>query len=185
MWSTCLITLSVFNILASGAQVGQDIPGEANTTISLSPQHPVVSDSAEACAGYQSIVTVGTPAGKLPATKLDRASETGSDGVSTSDSLTYLVGSRVETTLSTNSTTVINNATISPTSSSMQPSNTRPCNGYVELCERNYTNITYVAAHNSPFMRAGSVASNQALPVTIQLNDGIRMRKSSGMVSLY
>ncbi|EEQ88075.1 uncharacterized protein BDCG_03195 [Blastomyces dermatitidis ER-3] len=54
------------------------------------------------------------------------------------------------------------------------PTNTRPCNGYSEFCERKYSNITNVAAHNSPFVRQGNIASNQNLPVTIQLNDGVR-----------
>lgn len=57
------------------------------------------------------------------------------------------------------------------------PTNTQPCNGYVEFCTRSYGNITYVAAHNSPFVRENNVASNQNLEVTEQLNDGIRMCK--------
>ena len=32
------------------------------------------------------------------------------------------------------------------------PTNTQPCNGYLEFCERSYSNITYVAAHNFPFL---------------------------------
>jgi hypothetical protein len=62
-------------------------------------------------------------------------------------------------------------------SSSAQPTNTQPCNGHVQFCDRKFSNITMVAAHNSPFVRAGNAASNQALDVTTQLNDGIRMRK--------
>lgn len=54
------------------------------------------------------------------------------------------------------------------------PSNTQPCNNYVELCNRKYSNITQVAAHNSPFYRQNNVARNQDYPVTSQLNDGIR-----------
>ena len=55
--------------------------------------------------------------------------------------------------------------------------NTRPCNGHPEFCNRRYSNITMVAAHNSPFSKPGNAASNQALSVTSQLNDGIRMCK--------
>ncbi|KAK2839163.1 hypothetical protein FQN49_006409 [Arthroderma sp. PD_2] len=55
------------------------------------------------------------------------------------------------------------------------PTNTRPCNGYPEFCARSYSNITQVAAHNSPFVRPGNIASNQELEVVTQLNDGIRM----------
>jgi len=61
------------------------------------------------------------------------------------------------------------------TSSSARPTNTQPCNGYPELCSRRYSNITMVAAHNSPFDIQGNIGSNQALDVTTQLNDGIRM----------
>lgn len=49
------------------------------------------------------------------------------------------------------------------------------CNNYPEFCNRTYGNITEVSAHNSPFVRANNAAANQALDVTTQLNDGIRM----------
>lgn len=61
------------------------------------------------------------------------------------------------------------------TSTSAKPTNTQPCNGYVEFCKRKYSNITMVAAHNSPFVRPGNSGSNQELPVGTQLNDGIRL----------
>jgi len=61
------------------------------------------------------------------------------------------------------------------TSSTATPSNTQPCNGYPEFCSRKYSNITMVVAHNFAFVRKGNAASNQALTVTYQLNDGIRM----------
>ncbi|ODA80229.1 hypothetical protein RJ55_03187 [Drechmeria coniospora] len=53
--------------------------------------------------------------------------------------------------------------------------NTQACNGHVEFCTRKYSNITFVAAHNSPFVRPGNSASNQQLDVTTQLDDGIRL----------
>jgi hypothetical protein len=59
-------------------------------------------------------------------------------------------------------------------SSSTHSTNT-PCNGYPSFCNRKYSNVTMVAAHNSPFIAPGNVASNQYLNVTTQLNDGIRM----------
>jgi hypothetical protein len=99
-----------------------------------------------------------------------------STGVSTTSSATQtvLVGSGQSTT-SLNGTTTAANAT--STSTAALPSNTVPCNGFPELCQRQYSNITHVAAHNSPFVRPGNIASNQALDVETQLNDGIRMRK--------
>jgi hypothetical protein len=66
------------------------------------------------------------------------------------------------------------NATASSTSSAAEPTNTTPCNNYAEFCNRKYSNITMVCAHNSPFVMPGNAASNQDLPVTAQLNDGIR-----------
>ncbi|KAM5463063.1 hypothetical protein MauCBS54593_007722 [Microsporum audouinii] len=93
----------------------------------------------------------------------------------TSDSYTLLVGSHTTSTVTVNETTLSGNATATETSREPQPSNTRPCNGYPEFCARSYGNITHVAAHNSPFVRPGNIASNQELEVVTQLNDGIRM----------
>ncbi|KAJ5587827.1 uncharacterized protein N7459_003592 [Penicillium hispanicum] len=91
----------------------------------------------------------------------------------TSDSLTVLVGGAGTTTLGNSSM----NATASTTSTATATPviNTRPCNNYVEFCQRKYSNITMVAAHNSPFVRKGNAAANQDLTVTDQLNDGVRM----------
>lgn len=92
-----------------------------------------------------------------------------------SESRTVLQGTKSPTISAVNGT-VIQNATASAssTSSSAQPTNTRPCNNYAEFCNRKYSNITMVSAHNSPFDVPGNLASNQDLPVTIQLNDGVR-----------
>lgn len=87
---------------------------------------------------------------------------------STSSTRTLLVGGTA--TSSGNSST-----TASSTTTAAQPTNTVPCNGYPEFCTRPYSNITHVAAHNSPFVRPGNLASNQELPVLSQLNDGVRM----------
>lgn len=92
---------------------------------------------------------------------------------STSHSITLLQGSArtspLDSTATSNST-----ATVS-TSTSAAPTNTQPCNNYPEFCTRKYSNITYIGAHNSPFVNPNSAAANQALRVTKQLNDGIRM----------
>ncbi|PYH41105.1 PI-PLC domain-containing protein [Aspergillus saccharolyticus JOP 1030-1] len=65
--------------------------------------------------------------------------------------------------------------TSSSTATSSAGANSQPCNGYTEFCERKYSNITMVTAHNSPFVKKNNVASNQAYPVRTQLEDGIRM----------
>ena len=70
------------------------------------------------------------------------------------------------------------NRTLTPTgtqSAPALPSNTQPCNNYVEFCNRKYSNITEVCAHNSPFTRARNIARNQEYGVTQQLNDGVRV----------
>ncbi|KIW42459.1 uncharacterized protein PV06_06008 [Exophiala oligosperma] len=94
-----------------------------------------------------------------------------SSSSSSSPTATVLSGSP-KTTSASNST-ASRNAT--STSTSILPTNTAPCNGHPSFCQRKYSNITQVAAHNSPFVRAGNLASNQELDVTTQLNDGIRM----------
>jgi len=110
------------------------------------------------------------------ATDLSSALASASNGSSTTDNSTsatqtLLVGGTATTTFA-NATS---NGTASSTSSSVQPTNTVPCNGNSEFCQRSYSNITHIGAHNSPFVRPGNLASNQALEVTSQLNDGIRM----------
>ncbi|KAF9741273.1 hypothetical protein PMIN06_012351 [Paraphaeosphaeria minitans] len=59
-------------------------------------------------------------------------------------------------------------------SSRPRPSNTRPCNGHAEFCNRKLSNVTMVVAHNSPFVVPHNAASNQVYPVLNQLEDGIR-----------
>ncbi|CAK39799.1 hypothetical protein CBS63078_4514 [Aspergillus niger] len=89
---------------------------------------------------------------------------------SSSQSLTLLVGGQTGGVNGTNATT-----TATSTASSTPVVNTQPCNGHAEFCARKYSNITMVAAHNSPFVKPGNAAANQALKVTAQLDDGIRM----------
>ncbi|KAH6655878.1 PLC-like phosphodiesterase [Truncatella angustata] len=47
------------------------------------------------------------------------------------------------------------------------------CNGNAALCDRKYSNVTFVGAHNSPFVGA-LPTQNQLSDVTAQLNKGIR-----------
>jgi len=75
-----------------------------------------------------------------------------------------LLGTRVQST-----------ANATGTQSAPGPSNTVPCNGYPEFCNRKYSNITMITAHNSPFDIPNNVASNQEFGVLAQLNDGVRM----------
>ncbi|CUS07856.1 unnamed protein product [Tuber aestivum] len=59
--------------------------------------------------------------------------------------------------------------------SAPEPASTQPCNLHAEFCTRRYSDITYIGAHGSPFVKEYSLADNQNLDVKAQLNDGIRM----------
>lgn len=90
----------------------------------------------------------------------------------------------------TNSTISTNSTSRSTSTTSAPPKNTRACNLHPEFCTRRYSNITYVAAHNSPFVNANNAAANQLLPVSNQLDDGVRMlqgqthyNSSTGVIS--
>ena len=115
--------------------------------------------------------SVSAPASSMGAVNIS-GSTTSEPSASTS--ITLLVGSQKTGTL--NGTTSAN-ATASQSSSVAETTNTTPCNGHPSFCSRSYSNITYIAAHNSPFSRPGNAASNQELDVEYQLEDGIRMRK--------
>lgn len=136
-----------------------------------------VSDAATPTGTYQSITSTvtlgsghGTVVGSHTLTGSDATATTASNTTS-SNSVTVLGGT--QTLNGTANATM----TASASASSSPVVNTQPCNGYPEFCARNYSNITVVAAHNSPFVQSGSVAANQALEVEDQLNDGIRMCK--------
>lgn len=47
------------------------------------------------------------------------------------------------------------------------------CNGYSELCDRKYSNITFIGSHNSAF-NGTSPADNQLTSVADQLAQGVR-----------
>ncbi|KAL9001165.1 MAG: hypothetical protein Q9169_000349 [Polycauliona sp. 2 TL-2023] len=96
-----------------------------------------------------------------------------SSSAGSSTSATLLQGS-VQPSPPANGTATANSTSTS-TSTSEQPTNTQPCNNYPELCGRKYSNITQVAAHNSPFVAPNNAASSQALNVIQQLDDGVRM----------
>ncbi|KAF2036727.1 PLC-like phosphodiesterase [Setomelanomma holmii] len=88
-----------------------------------------------------------------------------SSSFTSTEDLTAIVGLIPSTTRATATST---------TSRLPEPSNTRPCNGYAEFCERKFSNISMVVAHNSPFVKPHNAASNQVNPVIDQLDDGVR-----------
>ncbi|GAA6004902.1 hypothetical protein JCM11491_002273 [Sporobolomyces phaffii] len=54
------------------------------------------------------------------------------------------------------------------------------CNGHAEFCDRKYSNVSIIGAHNSYGVSAGSIAANQNYTVETQLNNGIRMLQVQG-----
>lgn len=87
--------------------------------------------------------------------------------------LAIFVGALSEALAETTTVTVVEGTTTYVDSPS--PTATQLCNGHASFCTRSYGNITYVGAHNSPFVKENNVASNQNLDVTQQLTAGIRM----------
>jgi hypothetical protein len=142
--------------LAAFAQSENTLLGTNSATAAAS--RLAVGDVAQTTnvtyVSYASTITLSSSA----------ASATGNATNGTSTSITELIG-----------TTSTSNSTASSTSTAARPTNTQPCNGYVELCDRSYSNVTFVAAHNFPFTTKNNAARNQELGVTDQLNDGIRM----------
>lgn len=188
-WTAYLLALCLGGISPSHAQDDESDSGPSGLTLtnSLFTLDGTLTSEAQTPTGdYQSYSTTITlsgdgstvSSGTMTDSGSAMATQTGSNSSSTyttsSNSVTVLVGG-MQTTVIGNAST---SASISPSSSpsSSPVVNTQPCNGYPELCARKYSNITMVAAHNSPFARPGNVAANQVLDVTTQLNDGIRMR---------
>ncbi|KAF1845442.1 PLC-like phosphodiesterase [Cucurbitaria berberidis CBS 394.84] len=104
------------------------------------------------------------PSGSPLTTSAPRSQNATATSSSTTADVTVIVGPSASTNGNASATT----------SARARPSNTRPCNGHVEFCDRKFSNISMVVAHNSPFVRPRNAASNQVYPVLNQLNDGIR-----------
>jgi hypothetical protein len=99
-----------------------------------------------------------------------------SSGTATGTSVTQ----SVQTTTHQNVTQIAGSShTGTATSSAPAVSNTVPCNNYPEFCNRKYSNITEVCAHNSAFSIKNNAASNQVLSIVDQLDDGVRMSMHS------
>ncbi|KAF2736363.1 PLC-like phosphodiesterase [Polyplosphaeria fusca] len=142
-----IITLTGSNQVSSG--------GDARPTLSLSD-----FDGSSFATGTMS--RLSSDSGATNAT-----ASTSAPSSSEEDPLT-LIGGRTPTVVS-------GNMTVTATTQAPQPTNTQPCNNYPEFCNRKYSNITEVCAHNSPFVRRNNAGANQAYGVTQQLDDGIRM----------
>lgn len=133
------------------------------STITLS------SSSAELAYGSMS----SSSSSSMASNTTQSSNVTMSSTSSTSTDSQTLLGGTVQATSTMLNGTSSTNAT--STSTAPTATNTQPCNSYAEFCGRKYSNITYVAAHNSAFDVTGNAASNQKYGSIAQLNDGIRL----------
>lgn len=162
------------------AQVASDIPPSASvasgTSISNLGGDLFPTGSDVSYLSYNTTSTLNGTTGIFQTTiaVANASASPSTTEPTTSTSLTFLQGSVRSSSMASNGT-MTGNSTASQTSSSALPTNTQACNNYPEFCSRKYSNITYVAAHNSPFAVPNNAASNQELGVIDQLNDGIRM----------
>lgn len=73
---------------------------------------------------------------------------------------------------------------ISPLLFLISAAQARNCNGHAELCGRRYSNISFVGAHDSPFV--GPLPSdNQGISVTEQLQRGYRFLQGQTHIDDY
>ena len=165
-------SLYASGILLSGANtVGSSVSNLGGDDIPTGSDVSYISYSTTITQNSSTVILATTFAA-ANGSVLSNASFTRSSSTSTSISLLRGTKGASATTSSSNSTS---NSTASRTSTGAGPTNTQPCNNYPEFCSRSYSNITFVAAHNSPFVNPNNAAANQQLPVLNQLNDGIRM----------
>jgi hypothetical protein len=146
-----------------------------------------MSSAASSSSGSGTVTNTGTTAISSIAAQLTeiptdpRATYPSADVTSTlasSGNATAGLSSTNQTASSSSSSaareTFLHGSSVASSSSHAPTSGSARCNGYAEFCDRKYSNVTYVVAHNSPFHRAHNAASNQDFDVTTQLDNGIR-----------
>ncbi|KAI9754679.1 MAG: hypothetical protein M4579_004584 [Chaenotheca gracillima] len=150
-------------------------------TLTGSPKTASSASQSVPTGSYVSYTTTVTePSGSAFTSTGSRSVSGGGSGLVESGSgvTTSTRGSRtiVEGTVpATPSNSASASASGGNSSTLVPPPNIQGCNLFPQFCNRTYSNITEVCAHNSMFDSPGDAASNQELPVTTQLNDGIRM----------
>jgi hypothetical protein len=181
-----LIWLQLLVALGAGAQ--QTTETSAGTKSSASSTSST-SSSSEAL-GFTFTNSFSTIETTIPETQFTdsrytyatdnrQSTVTGTITFSSESSTGASVTQSSHTTQQKNATDIIAGSSHTATTTNSAPiaSNTVPCNNYPEFCNRTYSNITEVCAHNSAFSIKNNAASNQELGIVDQLNDGIRMSK--------
>ncbi|KAI1614125.1 PLC-like phosphodiesterase [Exophiala viscosa] len=183
----CCHFLSLVGLSSLALQISAQSTSQSESSTNSSAATSTAADYATSGITYidgSTTITFGTTSDYATISDLSSAMATanGTTTASSGNSTVTSTSSATATTLhgTAQMTTSLNgtatrNLTASSTSSAATATNTVPCNGYAEFCQRKFSNITHVAAHNSPFIRSGNLAANQQLDVTTQLNDGIRM----------
>jgi hypothetical protein len=149
------------------ARASTSSSSSANTVLDYSEQTSFAASLTEIPTGNRatyytaSITNSFSTYSTINATAITSINHNGTNSTSAAVS----ISSATQTTLA---------GTLTKSSSSSTPTSGAKCNGYSELCERKYSNITYVVAHNSPFHVPNNAASNQVFDVTTQLDNGIR-----------
>jgi hypothetical protein len=153
------------------------------STVSADTTSSAASSSSTSSTGTNSGTTaISSIAAQLTEIPTDpRATYPSADVTSTlvsSTNATAGLSSTNQTASSSSSSaaveTLLHGSSVAPSSLHAPTSGSVQCNGYAEFCDRKYSNVTYVVAHNSPFHKAHNAASNQDFDVTTQLVDGIR-----------
>lgn len=166
-WLLCLAAVSVKTQSAS-----EDVISYTQSIVTAT-----ASISTQAFTGSQYTYLSADSQSTISSSSLFTISGSNSSSTSTTDSqITRTTKSHSLTNLVGGAAATGTNATATSTTSSVQATNTVPCNNYPEFCSRKYSNITEVCAHNSAFAIKSNAGSNQALPIINQLDDGIRMR---------
>ncbi|KAK3722683.1 hypothetical protein LTR37_002254 [Vermiconidia calcicola] len=156
LWLLCLTAAS------ARAQETTPTSNEFYTGTLSTISDPQTSDFSGTQYTYASVTGQST-VGNGSSTETASSSDSQITRQSTSQELTLLGGSPANNTGATSTTTAA------------RATNTVPCNGYPEFCNRQYSNITEVCAHNSLFAIENNAGSNQELGIIDQLNDGVRM----------
>lgn len=159
------------------AQIMSTDSDPAATSTAIGDGPPSLQRSYQTYVSTRTVDTSARSSGSMSASAssmgVENATDSSTSVPSTSALVTLLSGNQRPSSILNN--TMPSNGTASQTSSTAQPTNTTPCNGHPVYCSRKFSNVTYIAAHNSPFSRPGNAASNQELDVGYQLEDGIRM----------
>ena len=183
------IWLQYLAILGVGAQQSTETSSTGVESTASSTSNTQSTSKASAFTFTNSFSTIETtiPETQFTDSRYTYATDNGQSTVTGTTALTsgHSTGASVtqssSMTKQNNATDIIigSSHTATTTSSAPLASNTVPCNNYAEFCNRKYSNITEVCAHNSAFSIKNNAASNQALGIVDQLDDGIRMSKSS------